>query len=404
MQSGCWSGSNGAGACAAKPTANGSRGSARSSCSARWRVCPDCWPSSATVSPGAQSSPEQAAVVALGYARTSAAQGPPDATSAVSALATLALGFLGGIGQPALAVAGGAVATLLLAMRTELHRAVGVLDEADVKALARYAVIAGAIYPFLPAGRYGPYLAWDPRTLWLVVIAVTGFSFLGYIANRLFGARRGTIVTAVIGGAYSSTAVTYSFAQRLGAGDGGSAENAGIALATGVMYLRVLLLVAVLAGTMLAPFALLIAPALVTAWGASLLLYRRAAPNSAPLAPRNPIALLPALTFVAFVAVAAVAARWGESRFGESGIAVLLLFMGSVDVDAAIVTAGGLEPGTITPHLAALAIGGTILANMCVKLGATVAYGRRAARPAALALGASMAVLAASLTVGYLRL
>ena len=41
--------------------------------------------------------------------------------------------------------------------------------------------------PFLPEGRFGPYDAWEPQTLWLVVIIVTGFSFAGYVANRLFG-------------------------------------------------------------------------------------------------------------------------------------------------------------------------------------------------------------------------
>jgi Domain of unknown function (DUF4010) len=95
---------------------------------------------------------------------------------------------------------------------------------------------------------------------------------------------------------------------------------------------------------------------------------------------------------------------WAQGEFGEQGIAVLLLLMGSMDVDAAIVTAGGLEPGTIANELAALAIAGTILANMAVKLGVTLAYGRAAARPAGWALGASMAVLAGILVVGYLRL
>ena len=41
---------------------------------------------------------------------------------------------------------------------------------------------------------------------------------------------------------------------------------------------------------------------------------------------------------------------------------------------------------------------------MSVKLGVTLAYGGREARPAALALGASMVVLAGSLVVGYVRL
>ena len=75
---------------------------------------------------------------------------------------------------------------------------------------------------------------------------VTGFSFMAYVANRIFGARRGTISTALIGGAYSSTAVTQSLAQRLGSKEAGGAEAAGIALATAVMYLRVIVLVAII--------------------------------------------------------------------------------------------------------------------------------------------------------------
>ena len=345
-----------------------------------------------------------AVVIALGHMRSMRDTGRPDATSAVAAMVTLGLGFLAGIGEEALAVAGAAIVTLILALRTEAHRWIGALDEADIKALARYAAIALAVFPFLPEGRFGPYDAWEPRTLWLVVIIVTGFSFAGYVANRLFGARRGTIATAVIGGAYSSTAVTQSFAQKIGTGQGGGAENAGIALATAVMYLRVIVLVAILATGLLVPFVVVVAPALVVGFAVAWRLYRKAPSTTGPAPPGNPIAMLPALTFVAFVAIAAVVARWAQGEFGEQGIAILLLLMGTMDVDAAIVTAGGLEPGTIAPQLAALAIAGTILANMAVKLGVTIAYGKREAHPAAWALGASMVALAASLVVGYARL
>ena len=167
----------------------------------------------------------------------------PDATTPIAALTTVGLGFIAGFGQPGFAIAGAAVVTLILALKAELHGFLDKLDEDDVKALARYAVIAGAVLPFLPSGHYGPLGAWNPQKLWLVVVLVTGFSFLGYVANRIFGERHGTIATALIGGAYSSTAVTQSLAQRLGSEEKGGAEHAGIALATAVMYLRVLLLI-----------------------------------------------------------------------------------------------------------------------------------------------------------------
>jgi uncharacterized membrane protein (DUF4010 family) len=345
-----------------------------------------------------------ASVLAIGYSRRSAADGKPDATTAIAGLVTLALGFVAGSGSPGLAIAGASLVTLVLALRSEAHRFIERLDKEDVKALARFAVIAGAVLPFLPDGNYGPYGAWNPQKLWLVVVLVTGFSFAGYVANRIFGARHGTIATALIGGAYSSTAVTQSLAQRLGSGTGGGAECAGIALATAVMYLRVLLLVGVLATSVLVPFALVIWPALLVGALAGLWLYRRAPAGAGAAPPGNPIALIPALGFLVFVAVAAVAARWAEGRFGQEGIATLILIMGSLDVDAAIVTVGGLKLGAISPALAALALGGTVLANMAVKLGITIAYARSKGKDAAYALVASMLALAVTLSLGMARL
>lgn len=342
------------------------------------------------------------AIMVTAYSRELRSQ--HDSTSAVAALGTIAIGFLAGIGNPALAIACAAVGVAFLALKTELHRFVEKLDEDDVKAGARYAVIACAVLPFLPSGHYGPLGAWNPQKLWLVVVLVTGFSFLGYVANRIFGERHGTIATALIGGAYSSTAVTQSLAQRLGSEQHAGAEPAGIALATAVMYLRVLLLIGVLATRVLLPFAMIIIPATLVAWLAGWWLYRKAPKSDAPSPPGNPIALLPAFGFVAFVAVAAVAARWAAGRFGEQGIAVLLLIVGSTDVDTAIITLGGLPPAAISPLLAAIAIAGTVIANMAVKIGITLVYARRKGLSAALAMTASVIALSISIAVAWARL
>jgi uncharacterized membrane protein (DUF4010 family) len=340
-----------------------------------------------------------AAILTIGYLHRPDLEKRPDATSPIAGISVLGLGFLAGSGNPALAIVGATLVTLILALKEEVHGLIGKLDEEDVKALARFAVIAGAILPFLPSGQYGPYGAWNPQKLWLVVVLVTGFSFLGYVANRIFGARHGTIATAVIGGLYSSTAVTQSLAQRLGSGQGGGAEPAGIALASAVMYLRVLVLVGLLATRLLAPFALIVAPAVMVAGVAGWWLYRSAPHSEGPVPPGNPIALVPALGFLLFVAIAAVAGVWAEGRFGQQGIALLLLIIGTMDVDVAIVTAGGLPPETIGALFAATALAGTILANMGVKLGITLTYARSAGRSAAIALGASMLALAAGIGV-----
>lgn len=345
-----------------------------------------------------------AAILTIGYSHRPDLVKRPDATSPIAGIATVGLGFLAGSGNPALAIVGATIVTLVLSLKAEVHGFIDRLDERDVKALARYAVIAGAVLPFLPNGAYGPYGAWNPQKLWLIVVLVTGFSFAGYVANRIFGARHGTIATAVIGGLYSSTAVTQSLAQRLGSNEAGGAEPAGIALASAVMYSRVIVLVALLATRLLIPFAIIVLPALLVEVAAGWLLYRKAPKCAGPAPPGNPIALLPAVGFLLFVALAAVAGAWAQGRFGQSGIALLLLIIGTMDVDVAIVTAGGLPPGTIEAVFAAIALAGTILANMAVKLGITVAYAGANGRPAAIALGASMITLAASIGVAVAML
>jgi uncharacterized membrane protein (DUF4010 family) len=342
------------------------------------------------------------AVMVFAYSRELRSQ--HDSTSAVAAIATIAIGFLAGSGNPALAIACAAIGVALLALREELHGFVERLDADDVKALARYAVIAGAILPFLPSGHYGPLGAWDPQRLWLVVVLVTGFSFLGYVANRIFGERHGTIATALIGGAYSSTAVTQALAQRLGSKKQAGAEPAGIALATAVMYLRVPVLMAVFATRALPAISVLLLPAVLVAWGAGLWLYRKAPKSDAPAPPGNPIALLPALGFALFVAAAAVAAAWAQGRFGQSGIAILLLIVGSMSVDTAIITLGGLPPDAISPLLAAIAIAGTIIGNMAVKIGIALVYARAKGVSSALAMTASVVALAVMIGLAWTRL
>jgi len=345
-----------------------------------------------------------AAVLAIGYAHRPGLSERPDATTPMAGVATAALGFMAGLGEPGFAIAGATIVTLLLALKSELHGFLEKLDEQDVKALARYAVIAGAVLPFLPSGHYGPLGAWNPQRLWLVVVLVTGFSFLGYVANRIFGERHGTVATGLIGGAYSSTAVTIALSQRLGSEERAGAEPAAIAFATAVMYMRMPVLIAILATRVLPAISVLLLPALIVAWGAGFWLYRQAPKHQGPAPPGNPIALLPALGFVAFVAGAAIAAKWAEGRFGQSGIAVLLLIIGSMDVDVAIVTLGTLAPEAISPLLAAMAISGTAIANMAVKVGITLVYAGRKGISAGLAMTASVVVLAVMIGLAWTRL
>ena len=340
------------------------------------------------------------------FLRSAREAGNRDGTTMVAALVTLSLGLLAGASYMALAIAGAAAMMLILATRRQSHGLIDRLSQDEVLAIARYAVLALAILPFLPDARYGPYDAWNPFQLWLVVLLITGFSIAGYVASRLVGQRRGTIVTALIGGAYSSTAVTASLAARLTGGAAGPFAT-GIALASAVMYVRVTALTAIIAPSALWDLAVLLGPAAVIAFAVTALLWRRetSSGGEGAVPSKKPFDLLPAFGFLAAVAGASLLVRWAHVEFGEAGGGLSLFIAGSFDVDAAIVAYSALPAGSVGPHIAALALAGTVAVNMAFKTAIVLANARwRRGRASALALMASTAVLCLSIGVEAARL
>lgn len=324
-----------------------------------------------------------------------------DATTMIAAFATLCLGLLAGAGMAALALAGAAVITLILALRQPIHGILQNLTEGELRAIARFAVIAVAVLPFLPDANYGPYDAWNPFRLWLVVVLVTGLSVAGYVSNRLFGQHRGTLATAVIGGAYSSTAVTAALASQMEDSHPGPYAS-GIALASAIMYCRVVILAAALAPEIALPILWLLAPAAVTVAVAAFVVWRRdlPAPGTATQLTAKPFELLPAFGFLLAVAVASLLVRWAQAEYGQQGAALSLFIAGSFDVDAAIVAYSALPADSVQIDLAALALAGTVAINMAFKAGiVAVNAGAKTGRPAVLALLASLAVLMVTLVL-----
>lgn len=343
-----------------------------------------------------------AGLVALlvgGFLREQTKSAKRDSTTMVAAMITLALGLLGGAGHMAFAVAGAALTTFILAMRSQAHNLLRSLDQIEVQAIARFAVIAVAVLPFLPNTQYGPYDAWNPFKLWLVLVLIIGFSIVAYVANRVIGKNKGTIIAALIGGTYSSTAVTAALATRLRETDTGPFAT-GIALASAVMYARVLVLTAILAPAAALPLLWLIAPAGFAAFAVSAVTWRFERTNTGTTQQlmKKPFELLPALGFLVAMAAASLLVRWAQFRFGETGGALSLFIAGSFDVDAAIVTFGGLPRGSVDPAIAALALGGTVAVNMAFKIAIVLANARlHAGGLAAMSLLTSLVILLSTL-------
>ncbi|MFN5822321.1 MAG: MgtC/SapB family protein, partial [Novosphingobium sp.] len=249
-----------------------------------------------------------AVLVVMGYWRSTRGQQAAPAsisgTASLVGLLTLACGFVAGAGGHALASAATGVMVLVLAMRHQLHDWISRLDEREVLAIAHFALISLVILPLLPDTPMGPLDAWRPRQIWLVVVLVCGFSFLGYIAARRLGASRGILATAAAGAVVSSTAVTASLAGKMrDRAEDPAVLGSGIALASAVMFLRVIVLVAALAPFALSTLLAWAMPGMLTSLAGAWLLGRGSGKASAATSPdlalRNPFALGPALILAA---------------------------------------------------------------------------------------------------------
>jgi uncharacterized membrane protein (DUF4010 family) len=328
-----------------------------------------------------------AALMVVGYIRSSRSEENLSATSAIVGLLTFGLGLMATQGLLVQVLAAAAITTLLLSMRSQLHGLLRGMSETEVEAIARFALIALVILPILPDQPMGPYDAINPRKIWLIVVLVSGLSFTGYVATRWLGPQKGLMMTAAAGALVSSTAVTISFARKLKAGAAGEgALVAGIAVASLVMFVRVLILVSALAPFALPSLALVLAPGTVVALAlaAWALLRVREEQESDEMELGNPLDFLPALILAGLIAALSVAVRWAQQNLGESGMVALISISGLADVDAAVISIANLPAGTLDPWRAGLILSGPVLVNTAFKgvLALAIAQGRKGLRAA----------------------
>jgi uncharacterized membrane protein (DUF4010 family) len=328
-----------------------------------------------------------AALIVIGYRRMSNNDSQISGTASMVGLITLASGFVAATGEYLLGTIIVVAMVMLLSMRSSLHRWVSHLSEKEMLAIARFAVIALVILPILPDRGLGPYDAWNPRQLWLVVVMVSGFSFAGYFATKLLGPKRGVIAAACAGAMVSSTAVTAALAARMKQGQGDPRiQAAAISAASVVMFLRVLLLVALLAPFALGKLALLVAPAVLVSLAFAAWYLRMARPGSAngedeegaephQANLRNPFDLGPALLLTGMVMVFTLIARYVLAYYGDQELAIVLAISGTVDVDSAIITMGSLPPGAIAADIAAVVLAVPAVLNTLFKSSIAVSLG-----------------------------
>lgn len=322
-----------------------------------------------------------------------------EGTTEVAALVVLAAGVLAGMGHVRLASGITAIEILLLVEKSRLHALVRRIDDAELRAGVRFAVMALVVLPLLPAGPYGPWGGFRPRELWILVLFFSGLSFAGHLLRNVVGPGRGYFVSGVAGGLVSSTSVTFTFA-----GLSRKEPSAARALAFGavganaVLFPRVVVAALVLNARVvpdLLPY--LMAPAAVAAVAAVLGMRERVVdqePNASS-ATRNPLQLGAALQMAAVFQLVILLVNVARESFGDAGILTSAAVLGLTDVDALTVSMTRGVGGTIAPETAALAIAVGVLANTALKMCLAVLLGAAVFRRVVAGVLLLMAVAAA---------
>jgi uncharacterized membrane protein (DUF4010 family) len=322
-------------------------------------------------------------------------------TTAIAALVTFALGALAVRGYQSIAAAGAVVTAVLLSLKPTLHSWLQHLEPKEFFGALKLLLISVVMLPVLPNQGYGPWQALNPYEIWWLVVLIAGISFVGYFAMKIAGAGRGTLLTGLLGGLVSSTAVTLSF-SRLGRDQAALRRvlSVGILVASGTMFPRILVEVAVVNTALLSALAvplglMTVTTLLITAW-----FWRRwrAEARAAELPLRNPFELAPALQFGVLLAAIILLAQAFQTWFGSTGLYLVAGFSGLADVDAVTlslatmarvelpreVAANGIVLATVvntlTKGVLAMAIGG-------------VGMGRRVLPPLVLTLAVGVAAL-----------
>ena len=265
----------------------------------------------------------------------------PRTTTLVSLMLAYGLGALVWYHQSELAIATAILATALLYLKPELTGMAHKLERRDILSLLQFATLTFIILPILPDRAMGPYQAFNPHKIWLMVVLIVGVSLTGYLAVRLLGERASGPWLGLLGGMVSSTATSLVYAREARNNPGSlSFSTSVILMANIVLFLRLIVLAAILVPSALSHMALVMVPALVLGLVTTAIRFRHDL-NQGPhpeLSLSNPTELKLALGFALMFAVVVLCSAWLHDLYGSKGIYAVALISGINDVDPITLT------------------------------------------------------------------
>lgn len=300
-------------------------------------------------------------------------------TTNMALFATLILGVMVANHLHKEAVATAVIIVTLLSLKTTFNTFIKNITSEELFAFIKFSIIALLILPFLPNQDYGPEGLLNPFEIGAIIVIVSFLNFIGYFLVKYVGSKRGILLTAILGGLISSTAVAWIYASRSKESPELSKEYAaGIIIASAIMFPRLAILAYIFNSAILLnlviPFTILTLICLISAL---LFIKKNTDVTKTAINLGNPLNIWNALGFGGIYVVILFAVFYGNQFFGESGLYYSALIAGLADTDAITISMakfGSLEEKLT---LATNVIITATISNMIVKLGITYFKGSK---------------------------
>jgi uncharacterized membrane protein (DUF4010 family) len=303
-------------------------------------------------------------------------------TTNLALIATFVLGILVSVQYYRDAVATAVIIVTLLSLKTRFHSVISNITSEELFAFIKFSIIALLILPFLPNKQYGSDNLLNPFEIGSIVVIVSFLNFIGYFLVKFVGSKKGIILTAILGGLMSSTAVAWNYASRSKESPELSKKySAGIIVASAIMFPRLALLAYIFNNAILTylalPFGLLTLVCII----ATLVLMRRDdIKQDTDIKLGNPLNMLSAIGFGVVYVVILYAVFYSEKILGENGLYYSALIAGLADTDAITISMARFSLEGEKLKLASTVILAATMTNMFVKMGITILKGSKKAR------------------------
>jgi uncharacterized membrane protein (DUF4010 family) len=326
-------------------------------------------------------------------------------TGMVGMLLTFCFGAVAVAVDPVIATASAVVTAILLDNKEEIHGWIHKLQAHELDAALKLLLISVVMLPLLPSAAMGPGGVLNPREIWWMVVLIASISFVGYFAIRVAGARKGILFTSLFAGLSSSTALTLHFSRQASKNpDFNPQFAAGILIACGTMFPRILVYCLIINTALLPNLIWPVAVMTMLLYGPALLIWTRHSRQfqvSQPSLSQNPLDLSSALVFGLLLTAILVLGEFLKNSFGDAGIYALAATSGVADVDAITLSLTRMSNDGLGMNTAVLGIVIAAAVNNLVKSGMAWTIGNR--RTGLLVAGPMVLSLAAGLLIAWLQ-